>query len=128
MARLRRGDQVPLKSIEQLGNSRKEVREWLGDAAELDIQIVNKESKRAVHSGDVLWVVRGVSALDDKRRKLSAKEKGKERMPIVDANPIWHDHRLGPKEALALMWGWSPKLAYKYLGPRGITPGRKPKA
>jgi hypothetical protein len=126
MARVRRGDKVPLTGIEELGNSRREIRELLDAWEDLNIQIVNRQSKRSVHAGDVGWIVRGVSKLDEKRRKIGAGANQPERMPEVDARPIWHDHRLEWEEAIARMPGWSRKTAYKYLGPRGVPVGRRP--
>lgn len=126
MARVRRGDKVPLLGLEQLANSRADLKEILSDWAEKDVEVVNRHSGRGIHSGDVLWVANGLSAIDTKRRGLHPRKR-RERMDEAEAAKIWRDVRLTWEEAIERMPGWSRKLAYLYLGARGVPVGRRAK-
>lgn len=48
------------------------------------------------------------------------------RMPVSEARGYWKDHTLSNAEALAKMWGWTQRMAYRHpqLGPRGKAAGR----
>lgn len=63
-------------------------------------------------------------ALGGKAKGVSARAG---RMKIAEARPIWRNPLYATAEdALAQMWGWKKKTAYRDLGSRGTPGGRRP--
>lgn len=61
------------------------------------------------------------------RQKAATRRRESGQMAEREALIIWRNPKFSVAEAIDLMHGWRPATAYKVLGARGVTAGRRPK-
>lgn len=61
------------------------------------------------------------------RQRAATRRRESGQMAEREALIIWRNPKFSVAEAIDLMHGWRPATAYKVLGARGVTAGRRPK-
>ena len=144
---LRPGDELWMTTLARLASPRTELNEARKAVQAQECVIVEaitgRRSDRAADAADMAFdaaaeLMREAKALPGdlavefgkrggiaNRLRLRKAYKGT-RMPVAEARGYWKDHTLTNGEALAKMYGWTERMAYRHpsLGKRGKANGR----
>jgi hypothetical protein len=143
---LRPGDEVWVTSLARLVTKRADLRRAVDAIHNKECVIIEAASERRSDRDGALMALDAADELMGETRKLTPEQAQKfgakgaaanvqrimekyvnRRMQTLDATKIWTDPDLAPLSnhaVLRRMPGWSQRMAYRHIGPRGLAKGR----